>query len=152
MSFTAKLQKVRFVTREQEQDTVGVLFSSSLPLFSKASLSGCRLGWDACASGPNFFFLLLNLPRVRGDVSDIHRCRSTLQGTQRPSPGYINISSAIRKDPQTVAKKSSQSLHLASHPFWWSQPPSPQSDRVQGQDKSDDFSEQEDECVVKQPF
>lgn len=108
MSFTAKLQKVRFVTREREQDTVGVLFSSSLPLFSKASLSGCRLGWDACASGPNFFFLLPNLPRVRGDVSDIHRCRSTLQGTQRPSPGYINISSAIRKDPQTVAKKVPQ--------------------------------------------
>lgn len=33
MSFTAKLEKVRFVTREREQDTVGVLFSSSLPVF-----------------------------------------------------------------------------------------------------------------------
>lgn len=118
VSFTAKLEKVRFVTREREQNTVGVLFSSSLPLFSKASLSGCRLGWDACASGPNFFFLLSNLPRIGGDVPDIHRCRSTLQGTQRPSPGYINITSAIRKDPQTVAKKSSQSLHLASQPSW----------------------------------
>lgn len=56
MSFTAKLEKVRFVSRERGQDRVGVLFSSSLPWFSKASLSGCRPGWDVCGSGPIFFF------------------------------------------------------------------------------------------------
>lgn len=117
-------------------------FCSPAPcLFSKASLSGCRLGLDSCASGPSFS---PDSPRVGGDVSDVHRCRSTLQGTQRPSPGYINISSAIRKDPQTVAKKV---LKVCT---WLSTPPgvhSPfaQSDRDQGQDKSDDFSEQEDE-------
>lgn len=73
--------------------------------FSKASLSGCRPGWDVCASGPDFFFSPLHPPKTVEMCPDIHRCRSTLQGTGRPSPGYINISSAIRKDPQTLAKK-----------------------------------------------
>lgn len=54
MSFTAKLEKVRFVSRERGQNRVGVLFFSSLPGFSKASLSGCRPGWDVYGSGPNF--------------------------------------------------------------------------------------------------
>lgn len=123
--FTAKLEKVRIVTRERGQGRVEVLFSSSLPLFPKANLSRRRPGGDVCASGPNFFLLLPNLSRVCGDGSDIQRCRSTLRGTRRPSPGYINISSAVRKDQQTPAKKSSQSLHLASRPSWRSQPHPP---------------------------
>lgn len=69
MSFTAKLEKVRFVSRERGQDRVGVLFSSSLPWFSKASLSGCRPGWDVCGSGPIFFFFNSSTSQVCGDVS-----------------------------------------------------------------------------------
>lgn len=142
MSFTTKLEKVRFVAREQEQDTVGVLFSSSLPLFSKASLSGCRQGWDACASGPNFFFLLPNLPRVGGDVPDIHRCRSTCTPSD-PAPVTLTFHQPLERI-HNLAKKVPKVY------TWPPSPPGdhnpfPQSDRDQGQDKSDYFSEQEDE-------
>lgn len=143
MSFTAKLKKVRFVTRERGQDRVGVLFSSSLPRFSKASPSGCRSGWDVCAS-VSFFYSSTSQESVEIDASDIHRCRSTLRGTRRPSPGYLSISSAIRKDPQTLAKKVPRVY------TWLPTPPADhnplaQSDREEGQDKVTPFSEQKHE-------
>lgn len=86
------------MTRERGQDRVGVLFSSSLPPFSKASLrvAVARVGTFAPQAPVSFFYSSTSQESVEIDVSDIHSCRSTLQGTGRPSPGYLSISSAIR--------------------------------------------------------
>lgn len=108
MSFIAKLEKVRFVTlgkREGQNRDVGFCYSLTLRRGFLTGTECCyHQGCDTCASGPAPF-LLLTLPRVCGDVFDIHRCRSTLQDTDQPSPDYVPISSAIRKGPQSLAKK-----------------------------------------------
>lgn len=142
MSFTAKLEKVRFVSRERGQDRVGVLFSSSLPRFSKASLSGCRPGWDVCGSGPNFwvffFFLTPRPPKSVEMCPDIHRCRSTLQGSVGPAPFTLTFHQPLEKTHKLQDKKVPRVY------TWLPTPPGdyssfPQSDRDQGQDKVTPF-------------
>lgn len=116
MSLTAKLEKVRFVTlgkREgQESRRVLLLFNSPPRLSNGNEVVITRAGTlTPQAPVP---FLPLALPRVWGDVFDIQRCRSTLPGTGQPSPGRVTVSSAFRKDPQTLAEKFSNLLDLAS--------------------------------------
>lgn len=82
MSFIAKLEKVRLVTlgrREGQPRDGGFCYSLAL------GGGDCPQGCGARASGPAPG-LWLTPPGARGDVFDIHRCRSTLQDTGRPSP------------------------------------------------------------------
>lgn len=108
MSFTTKFGKVRFVTLGKGgRESVGFCYSLCHGFLKRTMWLSLR-GGGAGTLAPQalVLFLLLTLPRVC-DVFDIHRCRSTLHGTGQPSstepsPGYIAVSSATRKDPQTL--------------------------------------------------
>lgn len=138
MSFTAKLEKVRFVSRERGQDRVGVLFSSSLPRFSKASLSGCRPGWDVCGSGPNFwvvfFFFTPRPPKSVEMCLDIHRCRSTLQGSVGPAPVSLTFHQPLEKTHKLQTRKFPEST-LGFPPLRVITAPSPKVIETKGKTK-----------------
>lgn len=107
MSFIAKSEKVRFVTlgkREGQGRDVGFCYSNSSPWFSNEN--GVLIT-RAATLVPEAQFLVRSSPSQESvemclTFTDVAApCRAPVS----LAPYYVPISSAIRKDPQSLAKK-----------------------------------------------
>lgn len=111
---TVKLEKVGFVTlgKPGQDGGLGFCYSNSVPRFSNEN--------RVVVAGPGTLepqapAPLFTLPRVSEDVSDIHRCRSTFQGTGRPSPITLPFHQPLGKTHK-LAKKFPNSPDLPPPP------------------------------------